>query len=533
MDIVKAFNSNNLHTDIIIKGDYTNPLFRASDIAEILEITSIRKNLQEFDDSEKTIIKIHTNGGEQSVTFLTEKGLYKVLFRSRKPIAERFQNWVCNIIKEIRITGEYKLKEELAHKNKELEETKANLIKTTQENEELQNNLEKKSSKHNIIYIYNTDVTKERPELKIGYTSSYNFKTRFRPMKQVTAHGKTEFHIEIKDHPIKEIETAIHKLLSRYKLINELFILSVDEAKFLILNYISFLDITIISNNEERILKLKQLYEKQVVIRDNLPNPDISTNTISVQTDFQENIPESIPIIMENTILQSSFSKYIDEMCIIHADSEVSTVDILGQYRIWSKTATKENYHALKSILDEKFKQIRLSKQDKNSVINGYKGIKLKEIHYKRQLQPTEAENFVFNSCIFSPSSKVLHNTIFEEYKKWKLSLNKEILEIDEKNLRNYLKSCGYTLFTTIWTDEGNGQGYYGVTLKSRIEKVSKTSSTGKTVEKRCIKTDNILGTWSTIAKAAESENMCSSKLSRSIRAKTVFDDDYYFSCKG
>jgi len=33
-------------------------------------------------------------GGSQQVIFLTEKGLYKILFTPIKPIAEKFQNWV-------------------------------------------------------------------------------------------------------------------------------------------------------------------------------------------------------------------------------------------------------------------------------------------------------------------------------------------------------------------------------------------------------------------------------------------------------
>ena len=109
MDIVKAFNSNELHTEIIIKGDVENPLFRASDIGIVLDISTIRSVIRDFNETEKVVLSMHTLGGLQDVTFLTEKGLYKVLFKSRKPIAEKFQDWVCEVIKEIRITGEYKL----------------------------------------------------------------------------------------------------------------------------------------------------------------------------------------------------------------------------------------------------------------------------------------------------------------------------------------------------------------------------------------------------------------------------------------
>jgi prophage antirepressor-like protein len=122
MEIVKAFNENNLHTEIVIKGSYEEPLFRANDIGEILEMSNIRSHIQHFDKSEKVVNSIDTLGGSQQVTFLTEKGLYKVLFKSRKPIAEKFQNWVCEVIKEIRLNGVYDLQKQLENKNKETEE---------------------------------------------------------------------------------------------------------------------------------------------------------------------------------------------------------------------------------------------------------------------------------------------------------------------------------------------------------------------------------------------------------------------------
>jgi prophage antirepressor-like protein len=117
MEVIKAFNSNKLHTEIVIKGTPQEPLFRANDIGTILEISTIRSVIRDFDDSEKVVHTMHTLGGDQQVTFLTEKGLYKVLFKSRKPIAEQFQNWVCEVIKEIRVKGFYDLKKELEIKN--------------------------------------------------------------------------------------------------------------------------------------------------------------------------------------------------------------------------------------------------------------------------------------------------------------------------------------------------------------------------------------------------------------------------------
>ena len=113
MDIVKAFNSNSLHTEIVIRGTHEEPLFRASDIGVVLDIANIRTSIQYFDDTERHVHTLDTSTGPKHVTFLTEKGLYKVLFKSRKPIAEKFQNWVCEVIKELRLKGTYELKQQL------------------------------------------------------------------------------------------------------------------------------------------------------------------------------------------------------------------------------------------------------------------------------------------------------------------------------------------------------------------------------------------------------------------------------------
>jgi prophage antirepressor-like protein len=121
MEVVKAFTENELHTEIVIKGTMESPIFRASDVGEVLEMGNIRTTIQHFDDTEKVVHSMDTLGGIQNITFLTEKGLYKVLFKSRKPIAEKFQNWVCNVIKEIRLSGTYVLQQQLERANQEIQ----------------------------------------------------------------------------------------------------------------------------------------------------------------------------------------------------------------------------------------------------------------------------------------------------------------------------------------------------------------------------------------------------------------------------
>ena len=180
MEVVKAFNSNNLHTEIVIKGTPQDPLFRANDIGTILEISNIRGTIQNFDDTEKVVNIIDTIGGSQQVTFLTEKGLYKVLFKSRKPIAERFQNWVCEVIKEIRLNGIYDLQKQLSQvenqKAKEYE-LKLNNQKTLEKEKMLLNQFSKPCS---IVYIIkvksfeNGQYIVKIGESRRGITGRYN-----------------------------------------------------------------------------------------------------------------------------------------------------------------------------------------------------------------------------------------------------------------------------------------------------------------------------------------------------------------------
>ena len=112
MDILKAFSLFDVEHHINIQGTLENPLFQANQIGKLLEISNIRESLRDFSDNEKVVTRADTRGGNQETNFLTEFGLYRLLGRSRKPIAHKFQEWMVTVLKEIRINGIYKLKQE-------------------------------------------------------------------------------------------------------------------------------------------------------------------------------------------------------------------------------------------------------------------------------------------------------------------------------------------------------------------------------------------------------------------------------------
>ncbi len=117
MDIVKAFQNNDVGVNITIQGTHIEPLFRASDIGLVLGFSDINNTVKTFNQTEKVRRSTPTLGGEQEVNFLTEKGLYKLLFKSRKEVAIQFQDWVCEVIKEIRLNGIYDLQKQLKDKD--------------------------------------------------------------------------------------------------------------------------------------------------------------------------------------------------------------------------------------------------------------------------------------------------------------------------------------------------------------------------------------------------------------------------------
>ena len=124
MNILQKFifdkTEHNIH--ILKKGD--SYLFKAKDIGVIFEIEKIRNSLKDYNENDKVVIEIETNGGVQDTMFLTESGMIKFAFSSRKPIAEPFRDWVINVIIELSRTGKYEinnLKEEIEMTTKRME----------------------------------------------------------------------------------------------------------------------------------------------------------------------------------------------------------------------------------------------------------------------------------------------------------------------------------------------------------------------------------------------------------------------------
>ena len=86
------------------------PLFCLKDVASILNLQNHNQIVQNQLNKDG-VCKIYLTdnlGRQQQVTFINEPNLYRVIFRSNKPEAVKFQNWIFEeVIPTIRKTGGY------------------------------------------------------------------------------------------------------------------------------------------------------------------------------------------------------------------------------------------------------------------------------------------------------------------------------------------------------------------------------------------------------------------------------------------
>lgn len=84
------------------------PYFSLSDVCRILDIKNSRQAKTRLNDKGVITNDILTNGGTQKSDFINESNLYKLVFQSRKPEAERFADWVTSeVLPAIRKHGAY------------------------------------------------------------------------------------------------------------------------------------------------------------------------------------------------------------------------------------------------------------------------------------------------------------------------------------------------------------------------------------------------------------------------------------------
>jgi prophage antirepressor-like protein len=94
----------------VITDEHGDPWFVATDVARILGYAAAKDMTRRLDDDEKGGRSVPTPGGTQTVTVITEPGLYGAVLGSQVPGAKEFKRWVKHeLLPSIRRTGVYAL----------------------------------------------------------------------------------------------------------------------------------------------------------------------------------------------------------------------------------------------------------------------------------------------------------------------------------------------------------------------------------------------------------------------------------------
>ena len=408
MDILRAFQLVDKEIEINIQGTLDNPLFQANQIGEILGIKNIKQNFSDFTDEHKVLCSTYTPGGLQNILFLTEIGLYKLLGRCRKPIAEVFQKWVIKTIKEIRINGIYKLNEE--------NEIDKKLLKY---NYDLNNHKTflKAYDKKNVVYICKFKNIDDKLLIKIG--SSQDVKQRISHI--CNAYDNIEpsiFDITEVNHHIK-FETFLHnhEFIKKYyypfhnkegKVSKETYLVNEEECKEFI---------KIINNHKNLFINIDKDYE--------LKKEELALEKIKLTIELENIKQKNIEAEME--LKKIELEKSNNEKM----DGEKNNLIILSDENIIDDNDNETESDS--DIIDLSTCNYKLKKRK-----NGIKIPKVYQYHPDNLYQPIkefdspadverELTNLDISPCPLRTSAK--NNTIYKDYRWLFLNRNEKLPE--------------------------------------------------------------------------------------------------------
>jgi len=312
--LVKQFNGLNIQ----VYGSYEEPLFKAKDIGDLLEIKDIKSTIRDFDKDEVHSMHLTDSlGREQETNMLKEQGLYKILMISRKPIAKQFQKWVFDVIKQIRLKGKYDLEKKLEETARELDLYKQKTY------EEIQ--------KTGHVYIIRTDGG-----YKVGKTKDINNRVKGLQTGNVK---QIETILDFKTSNSDLLEKIVHYILDRYRCNSnrEFFDCNIDYIKSIVAIAGSTID-TLKStyhhiSNDELIKKLNN--RVGIKINDDLPEYD--HNCYNFYSWLEENI-----MYKENELLQ------LGETCQFYLNVLNVHSSVSSKYKKELERYIKEKYSNIK-----------------------------------------------------------------------------------------------------------------------------------------------------------------------------------------
>lgn len=571
MDLVEVFDGANGALNIHIKGTVEDPLFRASNIGQALHLTDIQYDLAGLPHDSILIEDIDTDGGKQSASFITEKGLHMLLMRSRVPMAEKFRDWVFDVIKELRLRGFYDLRSrEEAHKieiellkNKEalLQEEKSALVAKANL---LEQQVERKAS---FLYNFKVDNHQDDENCRIKMGKTKDVPARLRPYLQTGPFGRLTYSVEVPTQIVHDAEVVLHKLMKNTGTIvkNEVYDTNVEYAKMMTRLVADLFAITDGFLSEEKdkhvgtLSKVVQLLNKELrreadghqdlirttgctregesdlraellEIKQMLQNLGTSKSATGLQPTVAET--ESNPSTVTLPALESvyDFNRFIREGCEVGANYGTTSAVAHGRFVLWARMTNRELKEALNKFLRTRFLPTRLD--DGGAVRIGFKGFRVIPYVRPTTLVPTQAEEFLTNTCVEACDSRVFNGELESNFYAWReeqeAGYEKNPAELAE--VHKLLKE--HYVYESLWKPESKGSefGYYGICLKGNEDKYKRrvASTISHPIQQVEQESGTIKRKWDRVMDAAAYLGWSTAKVNYSIKKKKVIDGYVY-----
>ena len=346
--LVKQFKGLNIQ----VYGTYEEPLFKAKDIGDLLEMSNIREVIKNFNERQKVVSLTDTLGGQQNTTFLTEQGLYKVLMRSRKKIAEQFQDWVCEVVEEIRKKGKYDLEEKLKEHQQLLQVKELEHQRTRQELIKYKEKTYEEIEKTGHIYVIKTDGG-----TKVGKTKD-TVNKRIRGLQTGNVNN-IEILLDFKTSNPDLLEKCAHYILDRYRCNSNREFFDCD------INYTK----TIVEICGNVIDTLKSTY--QHISKDELVEK-LKSNGIKIEIEetneyFQENNPLQ-QWLDDNIVLKENCVVNLRDICLLFFCKEVNRREKTKVRKEIEKWIVRKYPNIDKSCKESRFNGVKY---------NGWKGLSI------------------------------------------------------------------------------------------------------------------------------------------------------------
>ena len=393
---------------IRIVGTYDNPMFVASDICKILGIANVTDTLKSLPDKWRQLCDLEnsdvtsTARKTQKMNCITEAGLYKLIMRSNKPVAQKFQEVVCEeIFPSLRKKGEYKI-QSIIDKNKELENENIRLEeeknKKDLEIKKLQNKVLIKQKRNvyenkNFIYMIQDEFHKKERIYIIGKAIDLT--------QRLTTYNKTRDHQVIharccnSAQQMNYIEKCVLSKLDKYREVSnrDRFILPESESVSL------FTDIV------DLFVNCFSDVDSSVDIEKNLTENEIE---IQKKEKLKEYIEDNKELITESSRQYREDNK--EQFYTFNKVYQENNKERIGEYQ---KQYRQDNNEPLK-IYNKKYYEDNKEDLDENN--------KIYREEHKKEMKEYNKEYYQDNK------------DEFKKYKKEHYEKNKEIILQESKN---------------------------------------------------------------------------------------------------